>query len=183
MDVVTSTQYDKSALRRLIRCIKELRQLSPEMTLQAAHTFLVVATEPGISTPELMRRTSVSQSSCSRHVGFLSDRHHKAAPGLQLVESRSDPYEGRSKIVELTEKGQQLAMELADVLGTTLPYSQDVLRELQRLQDKSHEVAVEAEAARELAATLADLIEEEAVATVTTSPTPMLDSPPQATSI
>jgi|TARA_R110000851_G_scaffold176026_1_gene322565 DNA-binding MarR family transcriptional regulator len=167
MDVATSNQYDKSALRRLIRCVKELRQLSPEMTLQAAHTFLVVAAEPGIPTPELMKRTAVSQSSCSRHVGFLSHRHHKGAPGLQLVESLIDPYEGRRKIVVLTDKGKELAAELAEVLGTTQPYSQEILQQVRELREKSMEITSEAEAATELALGLEELIEDESMSVAT----------------
>ncbi|MDT0500322.1 MULTISPECIES: MarR family winged helix-turn-helix transcriptional regulator [unclassified Halomonas] len=170
MDAPASHTYDKSALRRLARCIKMLREVSPELlTIQAAHTFLIVATEPQIPTPRLISKAGLTQSSCSRHIGLLSDKHHRGNPGLGLVESLPDPHESRRHIIELTDQGRELAAKLADVLGTTLPYSQEVLRQVRELREKSMEITSEAEAATELALGLEELIEDESMDVATRS--------------
>lgn len=154
--------YDRTALERLSRCIKELRRLSPELPIQAAHVFLTVATEPGASTPELMRRTGLAQSSCSRNVALLSDRHRKGRPGLGLVTAECDPFDGRRHIMRLTAQGTALAQTLATIIGTDRPCSLEAQQQMLCLHEKTQEVVSVAEAAQELAASLAELTQGEA---------------------
>lgn len=109
-------QYDKIALRRLVQCIKEVRRISPKMPIQALHTLLAVSVEPGITMSELLLRTNLSQSSCSRNVAMLTAQHQSEKPGLDLVVTRDDPKERRRKIVDLTGKGQEFVAILADTV-------------------------------------------------------------------
>lgn len=116
LDTVNNTSYDKLALRRLIECVKEVRRVSPEMPVQTLHTLLAVAMEPGISMSDLMARTKLGQSSCSRNVALLSENHRLGKPGLNLVVAFEDPKERRRKLVDLTSKGVEVVSVLADTV-------------------------------------------------------------------
>lgn len=108
--------YEKQTVRRLARCISEIRELHPEIQAQTFHVLLEVAIQPGITMSQLLKKTSLSQSSCSRNVSLLADTDRHGNPGLGLVEAKEDPIERRRKIVTLTLKGQELIALLADIV-------------------------------------------------------------------
>ncbi|OUE44484.1 hypothetical protein BZY95_06355 [Billgrantia desiderata SP1] len=108
--------FDRLAVRRLARCIAEIRELHPEIQAQSIHLLLEVAIQPDITMGELIRKTHLSQASCSRNVSLLSDMDRHDRPGLGLVEAREDPAERRRKIVRLTPKGRELIAQLADII-------------------------------------------------------------------
>lgn len=111
-------RYDKLAVRRLARCIAELRAIHSEVPTQTIHVLLEVAIQPDITMGELVKKTRLSQASCSRNVALLSNREAEGdvKAGLGLVESEEDPVERRRKIVRLTPKGQELIALLADIV-------------------------------------------------------------------
>lgn len=109
-------RLDRLALKRLVSCISEIRRLHPEIQSQTIHLLLEVAIQPDITMSELIRKTNLSQASCSHNVSLLSNRDRDNKPGLGLVESREDPAERRRRIVKLTQKGQELMASLADLI-------------------------------------------------------------------
>ncbi len=106
-------QSDKRALKRLTDAIRELRNFSAVLNLQAAHILLLVAEDPGITSKEIAKKTGLSQSSCSRNISLLSEINRLGKPGLNLVKSMEDPEERRRKIVHLTEKGKELTDKIS----------------------------------------------------------------------
>jgi DNA-binding MarR family transcriptional regulator len=114
--LATRVSYERQAVRRLARCISEIRELHPEIQAQTIHVLLEVAIQPGITMRQLLKKTSLSQSSCSRNVSLLTDRDRHGNHGLGLVEAKEDPAERRRKIVTLTPKGQELIALLADIV-------------------------------------------------------------------
>ncbi|OIN07922.1 MarR family winged helix-turn-helix transcriptional regulator [Oceanisphaera psychrotolerans] len=106
---------ERIALRRLAQSIGEIREASSDLTLQAAHMFLLIAVQPGITSKEIIRETGFSQSSCSRNLAMLSKIHRLGKPGLDLVTAEEDPAERRRKALRLTSKGKELAARLADI--------------------------------------------------------------------
>lgn len=112
----TPARYDKLAVRRLARCIAELRALHSEIQAQTIHVLLEVAIQPDITMGGLVKKTGLAQASCSRNVSLLSIRDRHDRPGLGLVESEEDPAERRRKIVRLTPNGQELIALLADIV-------------------------------------------------------------------
>lgn len=111
-----TSSAERIALKRLLRCMDEVRDISPELRIQTLQTLLVIAVNPGISLTDLMTKTKTSQSSCSRHVAHLSDTHWLKKPGLDLVVAKEDPRERRRKFAILTSKGRELTSSLADIL-------------------------------------------------------------------
>lgn len=142
--------YDRHTLVTLELCIKALRRLNPELPIQAAHVFLSVATKPGLATPELMSWTGLAQSSCSRNVALLSERHRKGAPGLGLVAVQPDPADYRRNILHLTESGQALAKELVGILDRN-GRKQEIRKQVRNLSRQSELVIREADALKKLA--------------------------------
>jgi DNA-binding MarR family transcriptional regulator len=112
----STVSYEKLAVKRLANCIVEIRKHQAELQAQTIHVLLEVAIQPGLNMSELMRKTGLSQASCSRNVMLLSDRDRHDKPGLGLVRSELDPIDNRRKIVRLTPKGETLVSQLADLV-------------------------------------------------------------------
>lgn len=110
----TGVTYEREAVRRLAYCIAEIRKHQAELQAQTIHVLLEIALQPDITMAELMKKTGLSQSSCSRNVMLLTDRDRHDKPGLGMVKSMPDPSDHRRKIARLTPKGETLIAQLAD---------------------------------------------------------------------
>lgn len=108
--------YDRYALVQLFKAIEEFRGIDPEMPSQSAALFLYSAIYPGCTMTDLQKNLGMSQASCSRNVSALSEWHRLEKPGLGLIVASPDPMERRRKIVQLTEKGEQLAVSLTEAV-------------------------------------------------------------------
>lgn len=117
VSLASQISYEKQAVRLLAHCISEIRELHPEIQAQTIHVLLEVAIQPGITMGQLMKKTLLSQSSCSRNVSLLADWNRHGYPGLGLVKTKEDPTERRRKIVTLTLKGRELVALLADIVS------------------------------------------------------------------
>ena len=93
-----------------------LRQINPTMTIQVAHTLLLVAQNPGSSVTEIAKTSGFPLSTMSRNLMDLGKRNRKREPGLGLVQSATDDYELRKKNVTLTPKGEMLIKHLTDII-------------------------------------------------------------------
>ena len=105
---------DRIAIHRLLSAVEEIRNISTDMPMQTLHILLLVAANPGITIAELIKKTGLSQSSCSRNLALLSKTHRLGKPGLDLAEAREDPRERRRKVVRLTPKGRETVALIAD---------------------------------------------------------------------
>lgn len=101
-------------ITRLIGAVVVIREVAPDIGIQAVHMLLEVARKPGITVSELIRKTGLSQSSCSRNLALLSAQHRLGKPGLDLVYTQEDPSERRRKLARLTPKGEALMSLVVD---------------------------------------------------------------------
>lgn len=108
-------QSENKSLATLGKAIQRLRAIDPEMPMQTALLFLLVAQRPGLTMKEIEEVMLVSQASVSRNVAALSQWSRHDKPGHGLVLAREDPLERRRKIVFLTQRGELLARELAQI--------------------------------------------------------------------
>ncbi len=101
-DTVSSS---KRALYDVFRLLETFRELRPDMPMQTACIFLLVAMKPGISQRELLDLMDIGQASVSRNVYALMaiDRHGK--PGLNMIVQRRDLRDGRNTALDLTSEG------------------------------------------------------------------------------
>jgi DNA-binding MarR family transcriptional regulator len=106
----------KVMLTRAAHFIAQFRSLSSDLQIPTALIFMSIAQEPGIIVKTMMRKTKLSQSSCSRNIALLSqtDRHGK--PGHGLIEARPDPSDSRRQMIYLTPKGVEFMAILKDIL-------------------------------------------------------------------
>lgn len=94
-------------LRDALRLCASIREIDPEMPLQQAHCFLLIAeVEEGMSLSDLARKAGIGLATASRYVGALGKINRHRESGLQLIESFEDPMERRKKIIRLTAKGK-----------------------------------------------------------------------------
>lgn len=100
--------------RRCILLIEEFRKLNPEMPMQTAMTFVLIAEagERGIEHRHLADRLGVAKASVSRNCALLGDYDARGRPGYELVYSVENPENRRAKIAYLTPKGRRLANTL-----------------------------------------------------------------------
>lgn len=109
-------QLDRIAIHRLLSAVEQIRNIASDMPMQTLHILLLVAANPGITIAELIKKTGLSQSSCSRNVALLSKVHRLGKPGLGLAEAKEDPRERRRKVVRLTSKGTEAVALIADAV-------------------------------------------------------------------
>ena len=93
-----------------------LRQINPTMTIQVAHTLLLVAQNSGASVTQISKSSGLPLSTMSRNLMDLGSRNRKREPGLGLVQSVVDDLELRKKNVTLTPKGEMLVKRLTDIM-------------------------------------------------------------------
>lgn len=98
---------DQKALRQTLAVLEQFRLLDPEMPIQQATAFTLVALSEGLTLKEVTARLGMATSSASRNIAALSKWHRLNRPGLDLVEAREDLADRRSKKVTLTPKGTQ----------------------------------------------------------------------------
>lgn len=108
---------DRQALSRILRILKQFRELDSEMQIPQAVTLLTIALNEGISLTELSERTQQATSSASRNVAALSAVHRAGKPGHGLVLNREDPVERRRKQHVLTPKGRTFIMKLVETVS------------------------------------------------------------------
>jgi len=106
----------KKAFSKGLVLLEEFRKVDPDMPIQMAAAFLVVANNEGVTMKELGDKLGISQSSCSRNVAALSKVHRLNKPGHDLVYAIEDPAERRRKIVFLTPKGKRVAESIVGIL-------------------------------------------------------------------
>jgi DNA-binding MarR family transcriptional regulator len=103
-----------SELFRIFRFVEVLRDMKPDMELQLASIFMLIAMRQGIGQHDLRRMMDISQSSVSRNVTALTaiDRHGK--PRLNFVVQRRHPTDARYTQLFLTDEGHAFMKRLLD---------------------------------------------------------------------
>ncbi|WP_114393383.1 MarR family winged helix-turn-helix transcriptional regulator [Oleisolibacter albus] len=112
----TDAAWQPDDLDPIVRVLGAFRTLDPDLPIQYALSFLTIAQNEGLSIRDLSERLGIAQSSASRNVAALSKWHSFGKAGHDLVQAEEDPRERRRKIITLTDKGRELARQLADLL-------------------------------------------------------------------
>ena len=102
--------------------MKEFRKIDPNLQMQTALAFIVIAQNDHDGTPltvyEVGDHLNCTSASASRNVAALSawSRHKKE--GYGLVEANENPIKRNEKIITLTPKGKQWVDSLLTICGT-----------------------------------------------------------------
>jgi DNA-binding MarR family transcriptional regulator len=107
----------KRGMFNMFQLFEALRELHPDMPLQMASIFMLIAMKPGINQQSLLGLLDISQSSMSRNVVGLTARNRRGGPGLNLIVQRTDPLDARSTNLYLTVTGEQFIERLLTISG------------------------------------------------------------------
>lgn len=99
-------------LDQLQGVLRRFAVLDPQMPLHFLQTFLLVASMESITYRQIEEELSLTNSSVSRTLNALGDRHRKGDRGHGLVEVFIDPGEGRRYRARLTKRGRALAQQI-----------------------------------------------------------------------
>lgn len=106
---MTRDENQKRTIKRNIQRLAAFRSsIDPNITVQAAQTFLVVAEHPGMGVVEMAQLTGATKATMSRHLLDLSDRLRNGEEGYGLLRRVQDPNNLRSVSYAVTPKGQLL---------------------------------------------------------------------------
>lgn len=92
-----------------------LRQINPDMPLQVAVTFWMVAEYPGITQAEITRLGNMVPASVNRHIAILGKYDARRDEGFDLIRVDVDEFDRRRKLINLTAKGQILVDRLMQI--------------------------------------------------------------------
>ena len=112
----TTSIQSKITLGRFRLAVDHFRGLANDLPLQNAYIMVLIAVQPGITVKELMAKTNLSHSSCSRNLAMLSKINRYDEPGLDVIEARPDPTDSRRYKLFLTPKGEEFMVLLMDIL-------------------------------------------------------------------
>jgi len=103
-------------LRQLERALAAFSVLNPtQFHVHHAQVFLVVAAQGRCTYEELGESLTLANSTVSRTVRALGEKHRKGYDGHGLLETFPDPAEGRRLMVRLTAKGKALVRQLEGI--------------------------------------------------------------------
>lgn len=108
-----STAYftELNTLNNIFAVFRDLNE-DGQMSIQAAHTFILIAQNPGCTQQLIIDQAGLSQSSASRNVVALSEWVRPGKRGLGLVEVVIDPNNTRQKRIFLTARGRLTASKV-----------------------------------------------------------------------
>ena len=109
--------HDKRVLARALSAIGEFRKLRHDMPLQYLTTFLLVAKEEGLTVNGYAERAKVSKSVMSRHLKDIGEANRHKKPGFKLVHSKTNPNNGKEKLIYLTDLGRAMASRMGGAIG------------------------------------------------------------------
>ncbi|MFI4964269.1 MAG: MarR family winged helix-turn-helix transcriptional regulator [Caulobacterales bacterium] len=107
----------------LLEAILALKALDARISVNEIVAFLYVCENEGLSVQELAYVAGLTQSTASRSLRSLgrpgSDWAHP--PAIGLVDAFLNPTDGRSHVVQLTDKGRDLRNRLDDLIRRAVP--------------------------------------------------------------
>jgi DNA-binding MarR family transcriptional regulator len=114
----------KRDLRCLIKIVEEFRAFDAQMELSQLLVYLLITAAPGKKVADLLPATGLSRSALSRNILALSKGEYRAdhranpKPGLDLITTVTDPFDGRAQLAAPTRRGVGLAEKISRYFHT-----------------------------------------------------------------
>lgn len=112
----------KTTLENMRKASELLTNVHYKFTINHLQIFLYIAARPDkvIETRELPDVLGLSQTTINRSIRSMADRSYIHEVGFGLLRQSISPTDERQRIVELTPKGKQLALQMEELInGTT----------------------------------------------------------------
>lgn len=109
-------EINRANIAAALEVLQLFRSIDPNMPIGAARSFLLIATEQGISVSDLKARGGSALSSASRYHRYLGGRDRHQKPGKGLITAAPSAVDVRKKSLKLTPKGRLLMGQIAAIL-------------------------------------------------------------------
>jgi DNA-binding MarR family transcriptional regulator len=111
----------------VLQALHLFKALDPRVSVNEAIVFLYAAENEGLTVQDVARLAGFTQSTASRSLRALGPAASpwSQAPALGLVEPFLNPHDGRSHVVQLTARGQQVRNQLDDIIRRSVTIAPD----------------------------------------------------------
>lgn len=110
------TKDEQTGLRKCVSFMEAFRVIRPNMPMQHAYVFLLVAMNEGRGVQEYAERAGVTQPVMTRILLALGPRGQKGAAGHRLVKQTRERVDLRKRQTFLTAKGKALVREVVRLM-------------------------------------------------------------------
>lgn len=102
---------------KLCRIHELFRVKDVEVPGQLVSVFCYIASHNPCNLQAIEKELGLSPNSTSRNTDWLSTHHRLGKPGMGLIYKKRDPFNGRRRIVELTDKGYEMIEQIKEILN------------------------------------------------------------------
>ena len=94
----------------VLQALHLFKSLDPRVSVNEVIAFLYAAENDGLPVQEVAYLAGLTQSTASRSLRALGrpDSEWSQAPALGLLEAYLNPHDGRSHVIQLTERGREV---------------------------------------------------------------------------
>jgi DNA-binding MarR family transcriptional regulator len=106
----------------LLQSLCLVRALDARVSVNEMIAFLYAAENEGLTVQELAQVAGFTQSTASRSLRALGpkDSPWSQAPALGLLQAYLNPHDGRSHVIQLTERGREVRDRLDAIIGQSV---------------------------------------------------------------
>lgn len=104
-------------INSIVGILQTLREINPDLTLQTAVTFCLIAEHPGITQAEIVKLGNMGAAAVNRHVNILGRYNPRLRIGYELVSADVDANDHRRKLLHLTSTGHVLINRMIHSAG------------------------------------------------------------------
>jgi DNA-binding MarR family transcriptional regulator len=102
---------------KICRIHELFRTKDVEVPGQLVSVFCYIASHNPCNLQSIEKELGLSPNSTSRNTDWLSTHHRLGKPGMGLIYKKRDPFNGRRRIVELTDKGYEMIEQIKEILN------------------------------------------------------------------
>ncbi len=113
--IYTDSGWKSVARMRLVLQTSTCKDV--EVPGQLVSVFCYIASHNPCNLQSIEKELGLSPNSTSRNTDWLSTHHRLGKPGMGLIYKKRDPFNGRRRIVELTDKGYEMIEQIKEILN------------------------------------------------------------------
>jgi DNA-binding MarR family transcriptional regulator len=118
---MTAKPSTQIAVSKALQILEVFRGMNQDMPIGEAVSFLLIAAGEtrgggGLTVTELSKLGDFSLAAASRYMRSLASKNRHGEPGHDIITDYRDPIDDRRKVLRVSEKGNVVLQQLADIL-------------------------------------------------------------------